>query len=117
MRCRRRRERRRPLVAPGWTTTMLVPRLSSCFLTAALAPSPTATMAISAATPMKTPSMVRAERSLLRARACREAKKIIDRKAARTRSLPSGRDALAALAVRGADRVARLHRPASPTAA
>ena len=42
-----------------------------------------ATIAISAATPIKTPSMVRAERSLLRAKACNDAKKIIDRKAVR----------------------------------
>ena len=68
------------VVAPGWTTTMFVPKLSNCFCTAALAPSPTATMAMSAATPMNTPNMVKAERSLLRARACREAETIIDRK-------------------------------------
>ena len=60
---------------------MFVPKLSNCFFTAALAPSPTATMAMSAATPMNTPNMVKAERSLLRARACIEAEKIIDRKA------------------------------------
>ena len=90
------------VVAPGWTTTMLVPRLSSCFFTAALAPSPTATMAISAATPMKTPSMVRAERSLLRASACKEAETTIDRKA----SAKAGRRPreAAALAALGCDR-------------
>ena len=51
---------------PGSTTSRFVPRLSSCALSAARAPSPTASMAMSAATPMKMPSMVSAERSLLR---------------------------------------------------
>ena len=56
--------------APGRMTTTLVPRLSICLRTASLAPWPTATMAISAATPMNTPSMVSAERILLRPIAC-----------------------------------------------
>ena len=70
---------------------MFVPKLSSCFLTAALAPSPTATMAISAATPMKTPSIVSAERSLLRASACRDAKNIIELQAHTTADAPVGK--------------------------
>ncbi len=91
------------VVAPGWTTSMLVPRLSSCFFTAALAPSPTATMAISAATPMNTPSMVRAERSLLRSSACSEAETTIDRNATPRPESASGRGAgRAAPARRGA---------------
>ena len=57
------------VVAPGSTTSRLVPRLAICSSTAAFAPCPTATMATSAATPMNTPSMVNAERSLLRASA------------------------------------------------
>jgi hypothetical protein len=57
------------VVAPGRTTSRFVPRLAICASTAAFAPCPTATMAIRAATPMKTPSTVNAERSLLRASA------------------------------------------------
>src|ERR1039457_1623844 len=53
-------------IVPGSTTRRFVPRLSSCALRAARAPSPTASMAIRAATPMKMPSIVSAERSLLR---------------------------------------------------
>ena len=63
--------------APGTTTNRLVPRLSICLRTASLAPWPTAIMAISAATPMKTPSMVSAERILLRASAWVAAVRII----------------------------------------
>ena len=47
------------------------------FFTASLAPSPTATIAMSAATPMKTPSTVRAERSLFRPIACAAAARTI----------------------------------------
>src|SRR4029453_13294333 len=54
------------VVAPGRTTPRLVQRFSIPSSTAALAPWPTATMAISAATPMNTPSVVSTERSLLR---------------------------------------------------
>ena len=54
------------VLAPGSTTTRLVPSRSICLRTASLAPWPTATMAIKAATPMKTPSMVSAERIMLR---------------------------------------------------
>ena len=54
------------VVAPGSTMSRFVPRLSICALTAAFAPWPTATIVISAATPMKIPSIVRAERILLR---------------------------------------------------
>ncbi len=43
-----------------------MPRFSISFSTAAFAPWPTATMAMRAATPMNTPSMVRTARSLLR---------------------------------------------------
>ena len=58
------------VLAPGSTTTRLVPSRSICLRTASLAPWPTATMAINAATPMKTPSMVNAERIMLRQIAC-----------------------------------------------
>jgi len=61
---------------------MLVPRLSICLRTASLAPWPTATIAINAATPMNTPSIVSAERILLRASACSAAPAIISAKAA-----------------------------------
>ena len=47
-------------------TTRLVPSLAISFRTASLAPWPTDTMTINAATPMKTPSIVSAERILLR---------------------------------------------------
>ena len=57
------------VVAPGRTTSRLVPRLAISASTAALAPCPTATIAMSAATPMNTPRTVSAERSLLRASA------------------------------------------------
>ena len=69
------------LTAPGTTTSRLVPRLSICLRTASLAPWPTATMAISAATPMKTPSMVSAERVRLRPIAWIAAAAIISAKA------------------------------------
>ncbi len=59
---------------------MLVPSRSSCFFTDALAPSPTATMAIRAATPMKTPSMVSTDRMRFRARAWAAAVKIMPMK-------------------------------------
>jgi hypothetical protein len=65
------------VVAPGRMTTRLVPRLAICDATAWLAPCPTATIAMSAATPMKTPSMVRIDRSRLRASACAAVPRII----------------------------------------
>src|SRR5208337_542876 len=54
------------VVAPGSTTSRLVPRLFICASTDDFAPSPTATIVITAATPMKIPSIVSAARSLLR---------------------------------------------------
>ena len=66
--------------APGSTTTRLVPSRSICLRTASLAPWPTATMAIRAATPMKTPSIVKAERIMLRQIACMAAAMIITAK-------------------------------------
>ena len=66
--------------APGSTTTRLVPSRSICLRTASLAPWPTATMAIKAATPMKTPSMVKADRIMLRQIACMAAAMIITAK-------------------------------------
>src|SRR5215471_6041403 len=52
--------------APGSTTTRFVPRLSICWRTDSLAPWPTATIAINAATPMSTPSIVKIDRIVLR---------------------------------------------------
>src|SRR4030095_3782689 len=69
-------EGRGAAVAAG-PTSGLVPRFSISFSTAALAPWPTATMAISAATPMNTPSVVSTERSLLREIACAAAARIM----------------------------------------
>ncbi len=62
------RPARTPLavVAPGTTISRLVPRLLICASTDERAPSPTATIVITAATPMKIPSIVSAARSLLR---------------------------------------------------
>src|SRR5262245_50094767 len=59
--------RRTPLdvTDPDSTTIMLDPRLWICSDTRAWAPAPTATMVITAPTPMTMPSMVRALRSLL----------------------------------------------------
>ncbi len=54
---------------PGKTIKTLVPKLAICERIVDLAPSPMATMAITAPTPMMMPSMVRNARSLLRARA------------------------------------------------
>ena len=68
------------VLAPGNTTTRLVPSRSICLRTASLAPWPTATMAIKAATPMKTPSIVSAERIMLRQSACMAAAMIISPK-------------------------------------
>ncbi len=48
------------------TISRLVPRLSICRCTAASAPRPILTIAITAATPMTMPSVVNAERSTLR---------------------------------------------------
>src|ERR1051326_2005855 len=57
------------VVAPGITITTFVPRLAICAWTEASAPWPTLTMAITAPTPITTPSMVRTERVTLRRRA------------------------------------------------
>ena len=65
------------MAAPGRMTTRLVPSLAISLRTASLAPWPTATMAINAATPMKTPSIVSADRILLRQIACAAAVSII----------------------------------------
>ncbi len=55
-----------PLVTlPDRTMMMLLPMLRICSSIRAVAPDPTATIAITAATPMMIPSMVRADRSLL----------------------------------------------------
>ena len=58
-----------PCEEPLRTMSMLEPMAAKVCSTRALAPSPMATMAMTAATPMTTPSPVRKERSLLRARA------------------------------------------------
>ncbi len=56
-----------PLVKlPALTCTMLVPAVFSVRSTEARAPLPSATMAMTAATPMTTPSVVRPERRRLR---------------------------------------------------
>ncbi len=54
------------LVEPGSTMSMFEPIEAKACSTRALAPSPMATMAITAETPMMTPSVVRKERILLR---------------------------------------------------
>ena len=78
-----------PYNMPGKTNLIKVEKISDAlraehgevgrmtFFTASLAPSPTATIAMSAATPMKTPSTVRAERSLFRPIACAAAARTI----------------------------------------
>ena len=58
------------LLAPGRTRSMLVPIEAKRLWTRAVAPSPAATVAMTAKTPMMMPSMVRNDRSLLRNRAC-----------------------------------------------
>src|SRR5258707_15365351 len=50
---------------PDWIVKRLVPRPASWLLTEALAPSPRATMAMTAATPMMMPRVVRRLRPLL----------------------------------------------------
>src|SRR5215469_11494371 len=52
-------------VLPGMIVSRLVPSPASWLLTDALAPSPSATMAMTAATPMMMPSVVRMLRPLL----------------------------------------------------
>ena len=54
---------------PGSTTMMFDPIDANVFSTCALAPSPTATIEITAKTPMMMPSVVRNERSLFRSSA------------------------------------------------
>ena len=54
---------------PAERMSIFVPMLAICCCTCCCAPCPTLTMAITAATPMMMPSMVSAERSLLRASA------------------------------------------------
>src|ERR1700716_786744 len=66
------------VLAPGRMTNRLVPRLAICRRTASLAPSPSAIIAIKAATPMKTPSIVRTARSLLRASAAMAALSVME---------------------------------------
>src|SRR6185437_10693235 len=56
---------------PGNTIKTLVPRAAICARIVDLAPSPIATMAITAPTPIMMPSMVKKARSLLRANALR----------------------------------------------
>jgi hypothetical protein len=52
------------VVNPGRTIKTLVPRLAICDRMVALAPSPIATIAMTAPTPMMIPSMVRKDLSL-----------------------------------------------------
>src|ERR1041385_1607411 len=59
------------VTVPGKITSRLVPKLAICSCTLFLAPSPMATIAITAPTPMMMPSMVRKERSLFLAKARR----------------------------------------------
>src|SRR5262249_45364384 len=62
--------------APAPTKSRFVPTLAICSCTEACAPWPMLTMAITAETPMTMPSMVRAERILLRASARKAIRKI-----------------------------------------
>src|ERR1043166_589899 len=57
------------VTVPGRMMSRFVPRLAICCFTSALAPSPMATMAMTAPTPMMIPSIVRKERSLFLANA------------------------------------------------
>ena len=57
--------------APGVTMSMLLPRLAIESSTLLLTPMPMETMAMTAATPMMMPSMVRMERSLFANSSCR----------------------------------------------
>src|ERR1700726_1104716 len=54
---------------PDWTNNILDPMAAICCCACCCAPWPTLTMAITAPTPIMMPSMVRMERSLLRAKA------------------------------------------------
>ena len=58
------------LLAPDITTSMFEPIDENVLWTTACAPSPTATIAMTAKTPITIPSIVRNERSLLRRSAC-----------------------------------------------
>src|SRR5262245_12188300 len=62
---------------PALTKSRLVPTLAICACTDACAPCPILTIAITAATPMMTPSIVSVERILLRASARKAIRKII----------------------------------------
>ncbi len=55
-----------PKPCPGRTMSRLLPRLAIRLVTSAVAPAPTVTMVITAATPMMIPSTVREERSTFR---------------------------------------------------
>src|SRR4029077_4476478 len=57
------------VTVPGKITNKLVPRLAICSCTLFFAPSPMATMAMTAPTPMMIPNIVRKERSLFLANA------------------------------------------------
>ena len=64
------------VVAPGRTMSRLLPMLDICSAIFRLAPVPTATMAITAPTPMMMPSMVRPERILFTRSARKEILKV-----------------------------------------
>ncbi len=57
------------LTVPDWTNSILDPMAAICCWACNCAPWPTLTMAITAPTPIMTPSIVRIDRILLRARA------------------------------------------------
>ena len=59
-------ELREPKPAPGRRVRRLLPRLEICAFTASVAPWPSVTMVMMAATPMKMPSTVRKARVRLR---------------------------------------------------
>jgi hypothetical protein len=59
-------EPRWPKPAPGRSVSRLLPRLEICALTVSVAPSPSATIVMMDATPMKTPSTVKKARVRLR---------------------------------------------------
>src|SRR5919206_4877665 len=89
-----------PRCWPGRTVISVVPRAAMRSLTAFCAPVPSATMAMTAATPMTMPSMVSAERSLFARKAPRATLMISPRSIEALR--PSARPAAAARAASGA---------------
>ena len=75
--CRRRRGRRPRCALPARTVIRFVPAVLTCSSICACAPVPSATIAMTAATPMIMPSMVSAVRILLRASALKAIRSVM----------------------------------------